>query len=125
MNKWSKEEISLCKQVAEEYKKPIEFGGWYTNRHDNILLHNNIDWGDLNISHKEFGFIPLWTISDCLLWLDERYDDINIAKLGDEEWELETQDAFDKVHHVNHVIKIGKTPLEACLKAVLAVLEEK
>jgi len=119
--KFTKEEINLCKQVVKKHKKPIEFGDWYANCHNNVLLHNNIDWGDLNITHKTFGFIPLWTISDCLEFFDEK----NCRILQINKFFSRTEIYINpyQVPGSKSMNLEGKTPLEACLKAVLAVFE--
>jgi len=66
--------------------------------------------------------ISTWTISDCLEFLKKKCQDhvLLIHDEGDEkEWWL-WMDEYKETQQVGS----GKTPLEACLKAVLAVLEE-
>jgi len=73
--------------------------------------------------------LPLWTISDCLEFLREKdwYISMLYEHLGKEGgYDLDigkliknTRSPEGTFEHV-----IAKTPLEACLKAVLAVLEE-
>ena len=119
--KFTKEEISLCKQVAEKYKKRVEYGDWYLNEKSNIpYLWKSIP--PFKYIHK--NIIPLWAISACLEFLRERCKDhvllIHEEDLDDdEEWYL----WFDEYKETQQWDK-GKTPLEACLKVVLAVLEE-
>ena len=110
--KFTKEEISLCKQVAEKHRKSFDFGDSYINPFNNVRLHTF----DKTPGHK----FPLWAISDCLEFL---------VKKGILEFQLLFDDRCikDKYQICIDNLKIfpaGKTPLEACLKAVLAVLEE-
>lgn len=118
---YSKEEINLCRQVAEKYRKEIVFGDWYSDyRDDSIGLYQH----EKPLKDRDKVF-PLWTISDCLKWLKERYDDVDVGSIQGE-WEVQVHDAYDRVHHPEFLEDVrGKTPLEACLKAVLAVVEEK
>lgn len=122
MTKFTKEEISLCKQIAEKHKKKrLELGDWYLlkllHEKEQIRLYGNQKpWIILT---KDF--IPLWTISDCLEFLRKRgwalcnhYDDLKdknvVILFGRGESEL--------------LEGKGKADNEACLKAVLAVIKE-
>jgi hypothetical protein len=123
--KFTKEEISLCKQVAKKHRKVIEYGiHLYDEFKDFGFVYVDTYFQRLNIAKTPNDYIQIWTVSDCLEFLRDRCKDhvLLIHEEGledDEEWYLwldeykETQQ-WDK----------GKTPLEACLKAVLAVLEE-
>jgi len=123
MIKFTKEEVNLCKQVAKKHRKRIDDGDWYL-RYDydepDVYLEGMDD--DKAVAKS----IPLWAISDCLEFLREQ------------EWHIValTDDAvFDEIFHYHceitdykfdkHHSSSGKTPLEAYLKAVLAVLEEE
>ena len=115
--KFTKEEISLCKQVAEKHRKEIEYGGWYLTKGE---VRNNADskWVANEFSQ---ACIPLWIISDCLKFLREKSWNAVI-----ELWSTGRDDKW--LCRLNHEVSqwwSGKTPLEACLKAVLAVLEEE
>ena len=116
----TKEERSLCEQIAKKYRKDIGKRQYFYN-----TFLKRIQWSGEEGQSKATWVIPLWTISDCLEFLRERCKDhvLLIHEEGlddDEEWYLwideykETQQ-WDK----------GKTPLEACLKVVLVVLEKK
>jgi len=126
---FTKEEISLCKQVAERHRRKIECGDWvvidFPHLKETVTLFDT-KWSDedtlglYNYSTDEFyeKWFPLWTIFDCLEFLGEKYgSSIDLYK-------------NDKVLGGQWLLKIavkvwsGKTPLEACLKAVLAVFEE-
>lgn len=132
--KITKEEISLCRRVAEKHRKEIKYGDWYISIDSRMYL-----WLSSSLFNKEFvdscepknqadKIIPLWTISDCLEFLKSKsfygalsdigsyyethYRKIIIGK-NDEDLSIRVQSG------------ITKTPLEACLKTVLAVLEEE
>ena len=79
--------------------------------------HNDVLW-----AHQIAKAIPLWTIPDCLEFLEEKGLDwvlyFRRFKLG--AWLFTAED-----NKYKKVRREGETRLEACLKAVLAVLEEK
>lgn len=112
MIKFTPKEIVLCKQMAGKYKKEIKYGDWYVNYDEEVRLKEF--FGD---GYREEDCIPLWTISDCLEFLQEKVDEIELWRHGRNlnKWLYRLN---------NHRWNDGKTPLEACLKAVLAVLEE-
>ena len=133
MFKFTKEEINLCKQVAERHRKDISDGDWiYHEPHNNyflvvqhVILHYQLQtqkWFDeLNAEHRKMN-IPLWTISDCIFWLYEKgFNHIyHFMQFKNENWSFAAEDRrYKKIRGE------GETRLEACLKAVLAVLEEK
>ncbi len=133
--KFTKEEISLCKQVAEKHRKSIIKGDWLLWDRiipkEIVLVHDTFYTEEGN--EKTIGIlteqellgggevIPLWTISDCLEFLREkrykaiRFNEheggVGVSVFPENEFELGEGE-------------YGKTPLEACLKVVLAVLEE-
>jgi hypothetical protein len=108
--KFNKEEISLCKQIAEKHRKEIKYGDWFLNEGGFAKVwpyRHNCERTDV---------IPLWTISDCLEFLQKKEDVIELVVTGKHlRWFCRWG---------NRKMRSGKTPLEACLKAVLAVLEE-
>ena len=138
--KFTKEEISLCKQIAKRYRKEIEFGSSVYQK-DKIYIVNRIrirkTWTSYYLISKDVDeiamvdnekyrakwefliekFTPLWTISDCLSWLD-KIKDITLRICSHPDFNQTTVEYDDSEYY-------GTTPLEACLKAVLAVLEEK
>ena len=126
MIKWTKEEISLCKQVTEKYRKEIEYGDWYWSKSHNKPLIA-IAGGFKANDQKHFGVFKLWTISDCLEFLRERDYTITFHDLRVIYPELEQPISVVIYRLGQKVVKTyyGETPLEACLKAVLAVLEEE
>ena len=117
--KFTKEEISLCEQVAEKYRKEIKYGDWYYFKEKVHLI-----WAKPEPIMDDIC-IPLWTISDCLEFLGEKGRDTIVIEI-EPGWDVK---CFAEKREVNkgyehRVEGGGKTPLEACLKAVLAVLEE-
>ncbi len=119
--KFIKEEISLCKQVAEKHIKKVKYGEWYLLNGKPILcayanegFHKSLE--------AENKIIPLWTISDCLEFLCKEKDyQIEIKRVSNS-WFIEIW----KIGHKAESIKEWRpTLLEACLKAVLAVLGEE
>ena len=129
MNKWTKEEISLCKQVAEKYRKDIEYGSWYIEpkTQKGVLLWDYEDTPYF-IGDQCSDTVPLWTISDCLDFLAERGLWIIGFQQDENEWSVgfaETDELGMRAIEETQKWEDGNTPLEACLKAVLAVLEEK
>ncbi len=115
--KFTKEEISLCKQIAKKYKKEIEYGDWFIN----------IKSGDVPFLYQYGcqyrGNFVLWTISDCLEFLKGRnYDCILYSNSRQLHWYLKFN--IYPLASSMEILGGSKTPLEACLKAVLAVLEE-
>ena len=115
---FTKKEVSLCKQVAKRHRKEIEYGDWYYYKKGRTYW----TWDKAHVRTDNLdNHFPLWTISDCLEFLRERgwalcnhYDDLKdknvVILFGRGESEL--------------LEGKGKTDNEACLKAVLAVLEE-
>jgi len=119
MSKFTKIEIELCKQVAERHRKEIEYGDWYwSSAYPKILLA--MDYG-FKPNEQEFaGVFKIWTISDCLEWLMTKGTDCGVFyDPKDEIWK-----GYLTIIDQNCIAEKGKTPLEACLKAVLAVLGE-
>ena len=118
MMKFTKEEISLCKQVAERYRKEIKYGDWFYWEYGGTQPALCNDGGTLHYQrykNKKKSF-PLWTPSDCLEFLGEKFERLRFCDDKKFEVQIWLPDGF--YYH------IGKTPLEAYLKAVLAVLEE-
>ena len=117
--KFTKEEVSLCKQVAERHRKEIKYGDWSLNEGGFIKV-----W-PYRHNCKRIELIPLWTISDCLEFLKERGYRINLHENVLTDGIEITLNHPERVEDITNYIYKGKTPLEACLKAVLAVLEEE
>lgn len=124
--KFNKEEIELCRKIAEKHRKDIEYGDWYcdSNYSNEIRLLHSLDRGKIHArSQKELNVFLLWTLSGCLEWLRDR--DWNPYEMF---WICE---ARVKISYIKPKEKIkslelrADTLLEACLKAVLAVLEEE
>jgi len=129
----TKEEIDLLKQIAEKHRKPIEYGDWYWHEIDeDVFLHSTKEKYPYVADAEHEYIIPLWTIFDCLEFLNKRGVAIeNLHQPGWKNWSILIKHV--SVLHIKDAkwtgkeleIRSNKTPLEACLKAVLAVLEEK
>lgn len=146
MSKFTKEEISLCKQVAERYRRPLENFGLVIGTHlsgeefigyfhkeltKERLMKARLDEvmvGFCETAKSTKELIPLWTISECLEFLGERgLYLLGLDQTDDYEFSCgfcETDDLGMRPSVENATWVDGETPLEACLKVVLAVLEE-
>ena len=122
MIKFNKEEISLCKQVVERYRKPIDYGDWYWTK-DKVRNNADSKWVATGYSQT---CIPLWTISDCISWLREKGFYLSINTLG-EYW---TCLAYKHIFNEDNkdigprIFFQEKTLLSVLLKIILAVVEE-
>ncbi|TET22353.1 MAG: hypothetical protein E3J76_04815 [Candidatus Aminicenantes bacterium] len=131
MKKFTKEEISLCKQVAERHVKEIHYGVWVAEDKRKTVEVSlwNLPIGLTEKQRKEGKWTPLWTISDCLEFLREKGFIIIQAceHPMTNEWIVEVNPYFSNaveiMGHYSFDIR-GDTLLIACLKAVLAVLEK-
>ena len=125
--KFTKEEISLCKQIAEKYRfeKLVKEGDWIQQNYGTPcidLVTSEYIRNILRFTDVKHWF-PLWTISDCLEFLREKgWFARDLIEDGGEV-------GVTFLHHTVKEEKFstgdGKTPLEACLKAVLAMIEKK
>ena len=125
MSKFNPKEISLCKQVAEKHRRDMKCGDWFYHVEDESCYVWIMD-GRARTDIPEVWF-PLWTISDCILWLREkgfRYsrEDYRVIDLDSSEL-VQIIISGGKKKYCRRKLE-GKTPLIACLKAVLAVLED-
>lgn len=121
MREFTKEEISLCKQVAERHRKKVEYGDWYLL--NNILVLSVFPVGDEKAFYStSSGRInPLWTISDCLEFLEKEgfNQDFHFKRFKNGNWSFTAENKYKKVRGE------GKARRASCLKAVLAMLEEE
>jgi len=122
--KFTKEEISLCKQIGEKHRKEVEYGDWFIMPADPHLFPTILESSP---THKLWKSeinkkaIPLWTISDCLEFLRKRgFSCFHVDFDGDE-----VTLAVDNLRDGISAKFLAKTVLATCLKAVLAVLEEE
>lgn len=107
--KFTKEEISLCKQVAEKYRKDIGYGDWTLNEGGFVKV-----W-PYRHNCKRIDVIPLWTISDCLEFLEENVNQVDVGQVKGEKPYCYIYDGLKGIEERFE----GETKLEACLKAVL------
>ena len=131
--KFTKKEVSLCKQIVEKYRKDIYRGDWYLPRKKD----DQPELATMNIFHIDKGLfkdaIPLWTISDCLEFFKERNLQLSLNHFKElrtdyrnEGWRIQLwKDGESQAFYSDYSTEIkpkNETPLEACLKAILAVL---
>lgn len=125
---FTKEEIALCKKIVEKYRKKIKYGDWFLNAWGKATCACGYAYPThkpIRRKHEHPKWIPLWQISDCLEFLEKKYKEVSVGNI-DDEWDVQVFGAFDNVKHPEFLEDIrGKTPLEAFLKAVLAIVEEK
>ena len=123
MIEFTKKEISLCKQIAEKYRKEIEYADWYwSTSYNEPLLATD---GGFKVKEQEHhGVFKIWTIPDCLKFLRkegfmvrlmEYENHSGIRRIECNCYGHKTKGAFSTQGDKDEV---------ACLKAVLAVLEE-
>ena len=125
---FTKEEISLCKQIAERYRKEIVFGDWfYDEGLKKTTIYTPYPHGEYTLNAKEqkrFNYIPLWTISDCLEFLEEREFTYVLNFIKTEQRQEYELSLYNNRTHENQLLQ-GKTRKIVAQKAVLAVLGEK
>jgi len=131
--KYTKTEIDLCEQVAEKYRKPINAGDCvYHKLYKNFFLviqSTNFRyqlqterWFNEQAVEDRKENIPLWTIEDCLEFLEEKYPESILIQYIWQIWSVTVSKTPD---YRNPSFKYdGKTPLEALLKVILEVLKE-
>ena len=144
--KFTKEEASLCKQVAEKYRKEVDKEDYAYDEDDRekVLIDDCNAWVEnkktelyrLKDDGTDFGYkvkhwFPLWTISDCLEYLEiecvplkMQIKDDSYARLQGWRWRVSwgnpnTEEGKPWGGSIN-----APTLLEACLKVVLAVRVE-
>ena len=123
----AKEEINSCKQIEEKgvrFEPPDDWHGAYHVHHQN----KTYPWaeGEDKPYHKPDEFVWLPEISDCLEFLREkrwRNYSFNLTESGGAKLHIIRVPFEFRIE--DEIITKGKTILEALLKAVLAVLEEK
>lgn len=120
MPKFTNEEIQLCKLIAEKERKEIGFGDWFYD--EGFIRKIGIHVHAMILEEEMSDKIPLWTLADAIEWLRERG---YIRAIIEIDWKKKATIA--RFYGGKKIVsaQIEKTPLEACLKAVLAILEEK
>jgi len=117
--KFTKKEIILCREITKKHKEQsrhlnhyFKYGNWYEYMNNPYLVTSQPQ------SEMSPEITILWTIFDCLGFLK---NEINSFKLKFVRGKF-------KFHYWKNWTKpvcyYGKTPLEVCLKAVLAVIED-
>jgi len=132
MRKFTPTEIDLCKKIVEKERKEIQRGDWVADELENICLVEKRFKTLLTINEDgdcaQYGYlddlnvVPLWQEHDCLEWLREKgFEEFYVDRFCDGKveaygWHKDTFGKIDK--------QKGKAPLEALLRAVLAVMKE-
>lgn len=131
--KFTQEEINLCKEIAKYHRREIKDGEWVVvtiGRLEvvELVIMRGSDGlyrirtsTELNAIKDENELIPLWTLEDCLEFLEKKEYQVDINRVLNS-W-------FVEIYKIGHKAKSIKTwkarLLESCQKAVLAVLREK
>ena len=128
------EEIALCKEIAEYFRKPIQKGEWFSLLCDNspFLLDNYSFWVEgFDLYEREYerknriynkdDWWPLWTWQDAREWLREKGWEINEHLDSLDIVKVEFARISDRIKLQNK----GKSDLEAILKVVLEILKEE
>ena len=127
MRQFSKEEIRLCKLIAEKGEiKEIQYGVWVAREKRTKIEISlwNLPIGVTEKQRKEGKWTPLWQEHDCLEWLRERDEDFDIYI----EWDSTDKEWWVGIGYhaeIPHMTETGNTPLEALLRAVLEIMEAK
>ena len=116
--KFSTEEITLCKEIAKYYRKPIGFGDWF---YDEEIEHIGIHVYTMILEEDVSGKIPLWTWQDARDWLRKEGYELTrffsyVNKVG--------ISFYKKGVQLSSLCGEGKTDLEAILKVILEILKE-
>lgn len=133
MRNFTKTEVDLCKKIAEKDKRKLKCG-------DYMVVNGEVDlfdtkWGECpnrfpdapavyncsdDMYHKDY--FPLWQEHDCLEWLRQEHESILIQYIW-RGWNVIISKSPEGRN--SSYTWQGKTPLEALLHAVLAILEKK
>jgi len=112
-------EVDLINQIAKKHKKEIKYGDWYEFK-GRLYLYKNNHPLDLEIS---LNCIPVWTVADCLKFVKDNnyyysiYDQVGGGTVIDIFILVNGSRQMQEQLH-------GGTLLEACLLAVLVILQD-
>lgn len=142
--KFTKEEIALCKKIAEKNLKEIKAGDdiLWAGRQSLVIevgkKHIAVKWEKSKEQHQiKYRWIelkpypklicPLWQISDCLEFFRSKNCEVTLHYFKHrKEWDIQIWDNRGMQAFYSSLILecSNKTSLETCLKAVLAIVEE-
>ena len=132
---FTKTELDLCRKIAEKERKEIRFGSWVLYNEQEYLVidyfRHKTEPTHLNLyGLKRYVFetdvTPLLSSHDCLEWLKKRYGEIFLKTWLGTMWCVSIGKRLnEELPIIGLSDLVGKTPLEALLRAVLAILEEE
>ena len=111
---WTSEEVSICREIAKRWHKPIEEHDCYVLKGDRYVRCHNHDQ-----PVKDSTWTCLLSIEDCLAELERRGLRYGIYMFDPEDIRVEVYSNSDVLVELD---KEKQTRL-ACLKALLSVLE--
>ena len=141
MRKFTTKEIELCRKIAEKKKRKIQCGDYavveFPRLGEQVILIDT-QWekqekGIYNYSVDEVypNYYSIWQEHDCFEWLRERSYILRLSYQKDlMKKDIEIPDETYNGEYISREIFIRgyyfmEKPLEALLRAVLAVMEEK
>ena len=120
MRKFTPTEIDLAKKIAEKEGKEIEYGDCFAFL-DNIHLMLSKDKPEMHDVA-----VPLWQEHDCLEWLRKKVSGTHLISLEIPHEKERACCIFDpSVSDQREYIYLGKTLLEALLRAILEILSDE
>ena len=138
MREFTKTEIDLCKKIAEKEKRKLGIGDYLYDKVEKCICLVTDFCGIFPFALSEDGkkqrddffdddreWFPLWQEHNCLGWLRERnWVNCHFYPVENRvEWNI-VRKPF-KWSADDQIIQQGETRLEALLRAVLAVMEDK
>jgi len=110
--------IELAKQIWKKgWRQDIREGDWYMVKGHWRPALSTAEMGGATVAQQGEGLVPIPDLSQCLRWLTENGDpdEIDLAPYGNI-WRIH-YDCFTYTHAE------APTPEEACMKAMLKILE--
>jgi len=130
MREFTATEIDLCKKIAEKgLMVNMKKGDWYWS--EDWKAKELIIAGMTIKNQKLMKCFKLWAVSDCFEWLKERSYILRLSYQKDlMKKDIEIPNETYNGEYISREIFIRgyyfmEKPLEALLRAVLAILEEK
>ena len=133
MNKFSKEEIELCKEISSFFRKPIGFADWFLLDDYSTIPKVWIEEFQAPLIHPPLGerYVPLWTWQNARDWLREKgweFKDLIVKNKMTPNTAYKMSyiscENFRKTHGFE-INKFGNTDPEAILKVIVQILKEE